>query len=161
MRAAIVAFNTARATFRIAEDALAAARQNSEETTVLYRQGLARSIELSDANSRLFDAEVTVVSSRLSLEQACIELRYALGLEPIEVAGEWPMRLTIAGPAEAALAPPACKGGDEKGGGAPAGAGTGKGGGGGAAPGRAPSIPWRLEVTTQKVNYQVRAPGTS
>jgi outer membrane protein TolC len=85
VRAAIVSFNTARATFRIAEDALAAARQNSEETTVLYRQGLARSIELSDANSRLFEAEVTVVSSRLSLEQACIELRYALGLEPIEV----------------------------------------------------------------------------
>lgn len=84
VRTAFVSFDTARASYRISQDALAAAKQNSEETTVLYRQGLARSIELSDANSRLFDAELTVVSSRLALEQACIELRYALGLDPIE-----------------------------------------------------------------------------
>jgi outer membrane protein TolC len=83
VRAAIIAFNTARAAFRIAGDALTAARQNSEETTVLYRQGLARSIELTDANGRLFDAEVELVASRLALEQACIELRFALGLDPI------------------------------------------------------------------------------
>lgn len=86
VRAALVALDAARATLRVAEAAIATARANSGETEVLYQQGLARAIELTDANSRTFEAEVNLASAKLDLIDAYLELRFALGLEPIDAA---------------------------------------------------------------------------
>lgn len=63
---------------------MTAADRSIEETQVLYQQGLARAIELTTANGQRFDAEITRVSARLSLEQACFDLRAALGLNPLD-----------------------------------------------------------------------------
>jgi outer membrane protein TolC len=81
---AIIALRTAREAYRIAGDAVAAAQKLTEEEEILYRQGLARAIEVSDANSKRFDAEVSRASAKLSMEQAYLELRLALGLAPID-----------------------------------------------------------------------------
>jgi RND family efflux transporter MFP subunit len=71
------------------------------------------------------------------------------------------MRLAIAAALVAALALPACKGGDGKSGAAPAGSGQpGKGGGRRGAGSSAVYPVDVIDVTTQKVNYQVSAPGT-
>lgn len=81
---AIIALRTAREAYRIAGEAVAATQRLTEETEILYRQGLARAIELTTANSQRFDAEVSRASAKLSMEQAYLELRFALGLGPID-----------------------------------------------------------------------------
>ena len=81
---ALINLRTAREVWRIAGDQVAAAQKLTEESEILYRQGLARAIELTDANARRFDAEVARASARLSMEQAYLELRFALGLGPID-----------------------------------------------------------------------------
>lgn len=84
IRIALVSLNAARESFKIAEQGVIAAQQNTEETEILYRQGLARAIEVTDANSKRFDAEVTRASAKLTMEQAYLELRFALGLGPVD-----------------------------------------------------------------------------
>lgn len=84
VKTAIAAFDAAKEVYAIAEQAVTVAKRNTEETQVLYMQGLARVIELTDANGREYDAEVSRVAAKLALEQACIDLRYALGLDPVE-----------------------------------------------------------------------------
>lgn len=74
----------ARESYRIAEEAVAAARKNTAETEILYTQGLARAIELVDANARRFEAEVALATAKLAMEQAYLELRFALGQGPID-----------------------------------------------------------------------------
>lgn len=81
---ALIALRAAREVHRIAGDQVTAAQRLTEESEILYRQGLARAIELTDANARRFDAEVARASARLSMEQAYLELRFALGLGPID-----------------------------------------------------------------------------
>ena len=81
---AIITLKGAREALRIADEAVTAAVKNSEETEILYRQGLARAIELTDANARRFDAEVSRASAKLSMEQAYLELRHALGFGPVD-----------------------------------------------------------------------------
>lgn len=81
---ALASLKAAREALRVAEEAVAAAQQSVEETEILYRQGLARAIELTDANARRFDAEVSRASSKLTMEQAYLELRFALGEGPVD-----------------------------------------------------------------------------
>lgn len=81
---AIIALRTAREAYRIAGDAVVAAQRLTEESEILYKQGLARAIELTTANSQRFDAEVSRASAKLSMEQAYLELRFALGLGPVD-----------------------------------------------------------------------------
>jgi outer membrane protein TolC len=81
---AIISLRTAREAYRIAGDAVAAAQRLTEESEILYKQGLARAIELTTANAQRFDAEVSRASAKLSMEQAYLELRFALGLGPID-----------------------------------------------------------------------------
>jgi outer membrane protein TolC len=81
---ALVSLRAARETLRIADDAVAAAQRNVDETEILYRQGLARAIEVTDANQSRFVAEVTRESARLSMEQAYLDLRQALGYGPLD-----------------------------------------------------------------------------
>jgi outer membrane protein TolC len=81
---AIIALRTARDAYRIAGEAVAASQKLVEEEEILYRQGLARAIEVTTANSQRFDAEVSRASAKLSMEQAYLDLRFALGLAPID-----------------------------------------------------------------------------
>jgi outer membrane protein TolC len=81
---ALIALKTAREAYRIAGDAVTAAQKLTEEEEVLYRQGLARAIEVTTANAQRFDAEVSRASAKLSMEQAYLDLRFALGLAPID-----------------------------------------------------------------------------
>jgi outer membrane protein TolC len=80
---ALASLRAARDAYRISEEAVAAAQRNTAETEALYQQGLARAIELVDANGRRFDAEVTRATAKLSMQQAYLDLRLALGLDPI------------------------------------------------------------------------------
>jgi outer membrane protein TolC len=84
VQGALATLRAAREAYRITEDAIAAATKSAEETEILYRQGLARAIELTDANARRFDAEVSRASAKLSMEQAYLELRFALGYGPVD-----------------------------------------------------------------------------
>ena len=81
---AIIALHTARDAYRIAGEAVATAQKLVEEEEILYRQGLARALEVTTANSARFDAEVSRASAKLSMEQAYLDLRFALGLAPID-----------------------------------------------------------------------------
>lgn len=84
IRVALVSLKAARDAFKVTEEAVTAAQRSTDETEILYRQGLARAIELTDATARRFDAEVTRASAKLTMEQAYLELRFALGLGPVD-----------------------------------------------------------------------------
>lgn len=81
---AMVSLKAARESLRFAEEGVSAAVRNTDETEILYKQGLARALELTDANGRRFDAEVSRETARLSMEQAYLDLRFALGLGPVD-----------------------------------------------------------------------------
>ncbi|MCC6647712.1 MAG: TolC family protein [Polyangiaceae bacterium] len=87
VRVNLVVLEDARLSFKAADEAVAAARQSAEETGILYKQGLARAIELVDANGRLFDAEISLATARLQMNQAYLDVRYALGLDPLDDGG--------------------------------------------------------------------------
>ena len=79
---AISTLRTARKNYLISEDAAVTAKRNTEETEILYRQGLARAIEVTDASASRYAADVAVESAKLAMEQAYLGLREALGLNP-------------------------------------------------------------------------------
>jgi len=85
---ALASLAAARDSYRIAEEAVAAAQRNTQETELLYEQGLARAIELIDANARRFEAEVSRATAKLAMEQAYLELRFAAGLGPSDDSSE-------------------------------------------------------------------------
>ncbi|WNG58185.1 TolC family protein [Archangium gephyra] len=78
-----VALRTTQAALNQSQVAFDAARQNAEETSVLYRQGIASSLALSDAQVRQFEAEVALARARYALGSALLELRAAVGLDPL------------------------------------------------------------------------------
>jgi outer membrane protein TolC len=84
VQTAIAGLHGAREVYRISQEALEAAKKNVDETAFLYRQGLAREIEVTDANASLYDAEVNLEGAVVSMEQAYMDLRQALGFGPIE-----------------------------------------------------------------------------
>ena len=81
---ALVALRAARENYRSALAAATASQKNTEETNILYQQGLARAIEVNDANDKQFEAEVTREAAKLSMEQAYLDLRSALGFGPLD-----------------------------------------------------------------------------
>jgi outer membrane protein TolC len=83
VRAAVALLVSAQAAFHVAEDSVKFARQNVDETAILYRQGLAKAIELVDANDSRFTAEVNDATAEFAMAQAYLSLRQALGLEPL------------------------------------------------------------------------------
>ena len=66
-----------------AKDAADSARKSADETAILYKQGLAKAIELVDANEQRFVAEVTYAEADYSVATAHLALRQAMGLGPI------------------------------------------------------------------------------
>lgn len=84
VRNAVAALLAARATLAAAQEQVTAARKSAEETTVLYKQGLAKAIELVDATLSRFNAELTLAGAQLGLRQSELDLRAALGLFPLE-----------------------------------------------------------------------------
>jgi outer membrane protein TolC len=83
MRSAGVQLTTEQAALREATAALTAARRNANETTALYREGLASALELADANQRLFEAEVAEVTARYRMAVAYLLLEEARGEAPV------------------------------------------------------------------------------
>lgn len=62
-----------------------AARKGADEAGILYRQGLAKAIELVDANEQRFIAEVNYATAEFDVARAYLSLRFAMGLQPLEV----------------------------------------------------------------------------
>jgi len=69
-----------------AADAVTAGRKSADETAILYHQGLAKAIELVDANEQRFQAEVSFAEAEFSVASAYLALRQALGQGPLEEA---------------------------------------------------------------------------
>lgn len=69
-----------------AADAVTAGRKSADETAILYHQGLAKAIELVDANEQRFQAEVSFAEAEFSVANAYLALRQALGQGPLEEA---------------------------------------------------------------------------
>jgi outer membrane protein TolC len=72
-----------QAAFVVAQSAVTAARQSVDETSILYRQGLAKAIELVDANDSRFASEINYATAEYAMAQAYLNLRQALGLDAI------------------------------------------------------------------------------
>lgn len=83
VRSSIALLGAAQAEFLVAGQAREAARQNVDETAILYRQGLAKAIELVDANDSRFQAEVNYAGAQYAMAEAYLNLRQAMGLEPL------------------------------------------------------------------------------
>ncbi len=83
VRGSLALLLSSQAALRAADDAMKAARQSAEETSILYRQGLAKAIELVDANDSRFAAEVAFAQAQYGLAQAYMNFRQALGLDAL------------------------------------------------------------------------------
>jgi outer membrane protein TolC len=83
MRSAAVQLTTEQASLREAAAAVRAARKNTDETNILYREGLASALELADATQRLFEAEVAEVTARYRMAVAYLSLREASGVAAV------------------------------------------------------------------------------
>ncbi|MFT3776285.1 MAG: TolC family protein [Minicystis sp.] len=115
---ALASLKAAREAYRFSGESVEAARQNTVETAGLYNQGLVRALELVTANSRRYDAEVNRETARLAVQQAYLDLRLALGLDPTEDEGA--PAPAGAAPAPAGGAPPPVVPGSQQSPGAPA-----------------------------------------
>jgi outer membrane protein TolC len=80
---AVALLHAARTVLQVSEQAVVSAQKNVDETAILYKQGLAKAIEVTDANASRYDAEVTLATAKLEMEQAYLNLRFALGLGPL------------------------------------------------------------------------------
>jgi outer membrane protein TolC len=69
-----------------AQDAVTASGKGAKETAILYKQGLAKAIELVDANEQRFTSEVSYAEAEFSVANAYLALRQALGQGPLEEA---------------------------------------------------------------------------
>jgi outer membrane protein TolC len=78
-----VQLTNAQAALRQSELAATQARRNAEETGILYRQGLSTALAVADASLRMFEAEVAMAQARYTLGVALLDLRAALGLDPL------------------------------------------------------------------------------
>ena len=83
VRTARVALENEQAAIKQAQVAANVARQNAEQTAELYRQNLTSELAVADANVRLFEAEVALVRGRYGLAIAYLNVRAALGLDPL------------------------------------------------------------------------------
>ncbi|HWE30495.1 MAG TPA: TolC family protein [Polyangia bacterium] len=80
---AVAELRAARTVLQVSEQAVVTAQKNTDETAILYKQGLAKAIELTDANASRYDADATLATAKLGMEQSYLNLRFALGLGPV------------------------------------------------------------------------------
>nr|HEX4315970.1 TolC family protein [Kofleriaceae bacterium] len=66
-----------------ARDTATAAEHSATETALLYRENLAKAIELVDANEQRFEADVSLAQAQDTAANAYLALRQALGLDAI------------------------------------------------------------------------------
>jgi outer membrane protein TolC len=85
VRSAVFTLLSAQAALAGALQARDAAKVSKDETAELYRHGLAKAIELVDANDSAFLADVNYASAEYGLALAYLGLRQAVGLDPIGV----------------------------------------------------------------------------
>jgi outer membrane protein TolC len=78
-----VALRNAQAALAQAQVAADAAERNAEEAQVLYKEGLAGSLQVADANIRLFEAQVALARERYGLALALLDVRAAAGFDPL------------------------------------------------------------------------------
>ena len=84
VRTAAAQLSAAQDALSGAQDAVEAASTSVTETTKLYNNGLAKAIELVDANEDRFTAEVSFAEAEYSVATAYLALRQAMGLGPLE-----------------------------------------------------------------------------
>lgn len=85
VRSAAVLLSSRQEALAAATMARDAARKGADEASILYRQGLAKAIELVDANDQRFIAEVNHATSEFDVARAYLSLRLAMGFDPTEV----------------------------------------------------------------------------
>jgi outer membrane protein TolC len=83
VRAASALLASAQVALQASREAMLAAERSLDETAILYKQGLAKAIELVDGTDSRFIAEVNFASAQYSLAQAWLNLRQAAGLDPL------------------------------------------------------------------------------
>lgn len=66
-------------------DGLVYSRQFLEAIIRQFQEGLAQSLDLVDANTRLVEAENKLADARFALQLAAIRLRYTSGMPPVEL----------------------------------------------------------------------------
>jgi outer membrane protein TolC len=84
VRSAAITLASAQASLVAAQDAVDSSRKSADETAILYHQGLAKAIELVDANEQRFVAEVNFAEAEYSVANAYLALRQAMGNGPLE-----------------------------------------------------------------------------
>jgi outer membrane protein len=82
VRGAAALLHNAQRALAAAQGAMAASRKSADETALLYRQQLARAIELLDANEQRFVSEVSFAVAQFEVAGAYLALREAMGLDP-------------------------------------------------------------------------------
>ncbi len=80
---ALAALRTARQAVIHAQNAAEQATAHAEQISALYRQGLATSLEASDASVLRFESEINLARERYGLAEALLDLRLALGVDPL------------------------------------------------------------------------------
>lgn len=83
VRTALQRVENEQVSIRSATTAAEAAAVNARETNILYREGLATSLELADAGVQLFESESQQVRAVYDLAIAWLEMRAAAGLPPL------------------------------------------------------------------------------
>jgi outer membrane protein TolC len=83
VRTAAALLAASQAALRSAQGGVTASRQSVQETAILYKQGLAKAIELVDANDSRFEAETSYAAAEFAVAEAYLALRQAMGLEPL------------------------------------------------------------------------------
>jgi outer membrane protein TolC len=85
VRSAAAQLAASQAALAAARDAVTASQKSADETAILYHQGLAKAIELVDANEQRFLAEVTFAEAENSLAGAYFALLQAMGRGPLDL----------------------------------------------------------------------------
>jgi outer membrane protein len=84
VRTAVTQLTAAQQALAAAQDASIEAGKSADETAILYHQGLAKAIELVDANEERFAADVSFAEAAYAVANAYLALRQAMGQGPIE-----------------------------------------------------------------------------
>jgi outer membrane protein TolC len=83
VESALVILSTARSSATQAAVEVDAAKLSAQETSELYRQGLATALQQADAVQSQFEAEVALVQARYAVLMGLLDLRTALGVDPL------------------------------------------------------------------------------